>query len=596
MMRRLTPSSERRPSMRPRRRRARGARGSTATLSALALLMTASAAHGQAILFVSPADDGTPITTPLALPVDASASLHLYWIKGFVSSSVPSEVCVSGDGDEVCATRISIRTEGAITISDFVPESTLDVAFTSAPSTLEVHALDALAPTPGLRRLGELVVNVGSSSACAPTPCLVVVDAFEFVAADLSTAPGILATSGSTIAVPEPASTPALVLGVLGLALLRSGRRSGHRPRRSAALALVAALVLAPPVAAQIVTLPAARYITQCDESPQQDLPVANSSFCDNPQVFVWNGSQGTSIATTEAVVSSEAFSSRPRLPKGIPLELALRLEPLLQEPFVAIAFVQAAAAYEATGPLQPPPPGFGASQIDGQAAVESSFVVRQTATPPVAVPAVPLVLRVRGEITVSGAGNNRATMRVTLNGDPEDSFEFTTPAGGFYSVDSEFPGEFFTIEEDQTFIKQVLCSAEARWPVGNGFCSAVLDPLINFDQATADAILGANTFPLADYFEIEYSGNLNVDGPANVCGDVTLDDFVATDDLDALRQHLLGAAPLSAMALDRCATWSGSTGCDLSDSVVLARTVAAGAAPRPPGIAPVCAEVSGGE
>jgi len=78
------------------------------------------------------------------------------------------------------------------------------------------------------------------------------------------------------------------------------------------------------------------------------------------------------------------------------------------------------------------------------------------------------------------------------------------------------------------------------------------------------------------------------------VCGDVSLDDLVLESDLDLLRQFLVGQASLSGTALDRCATRSGSTGCDLADAVVLARTVGGGTAPRPPGIAPVCAAVLG--
>lgn len=618
-----------RPPLEPHISRCRivgGARGTRdlwrfRALSSLAVLVFASSASlatAQTLLFHSPGDDGVPSTSPLEVGPDSTATLFLYMATGAIASSVPEDVCVAGDGDEICALQIGLRAEGALAIVDFVPDAALDAAHVATPVALQLNVLDPVAPVPGTKRLGELGVSAGALDGCGPTPCRVVVDLFDVVQADLALAAGGLTTPDATIAVPEPGGAWALGLGALGLlgfgaprrehlrvarrqylraprhdrlhaprpARDRRSRRAAVSPRATTAIALVA-LAMAFPATAQLATLPDAHYITQCDDGPQRDLPVANTSFCDRPQIFSWTASGGTSMATAEAVVSAEAFSSRPRIPAGVPAELALRLVPLLSEPFAAIAFVQASATYETSGPLQAPPPGFGASQIDGMAAVEATFVVRQIAVPPIPVTEVPLVLRVFGEMTVSGAGNNRGSFRVTVNGDPEDSFTFISPAGGFYSVDSEFPGEFFTIEEDQTFIKQVTCSAEARWPVGSGFCSAVLDPILALDQATADALLGADTFPLADYFAIELSENFLVDAPANVCGDVSLDDFVLTSDLDLLRDHLNGVVTLSEDALDRCATRSASTGCDLADAVVLARTV--GAAPRPPGIAPVC-------
>jgi len=45
--------------------------------------------------------------------------------------------------------------------------------------------------------------------------------------------------------------------------------------------------------------------------------------------------------------------------------------------------------------------------------------------------------------------------------------------------------------------------------------CQAVIDPIIAFDQATFDATMGANSFVLADFFEIGLSTNLPEPGTA---------------------------------------------------------------------------------
>ncbi len=552
-------------------------------------------ASAQTVLYHSPADDGAAATEPALVPAGSSASLYLYWASGPAASSAAEEVCSAGDGDEICAGQIELRAEGSFSIDAFTPDAAANIVFAASPTSLSINVLDPIGPTPGVKRLGQLDVTTDLSTDCTATACEVVVDQFDVVEADLAIAAGSFTTPTSAIAVPEPGLPLAFGFGVALLSLLARRRRHGVRNIVATTfIASSATLIAVTPAEAQLEVLEDAHYITRCAGS-ERDLPVANTSFCDRPRAYAWTGPQGVSMASGEAVVSAEAFSSRPRIPKGIPEELALRLQPLLAEPFVAIAFVQASATYETSGPFNPPPggTGFNSIAIDGTAAVEATFTVRQKATPPIATTVVPLRLRVLGEMTINGVGNTQGTFRVTVNGDVDNAFEFIQSATGFYSVNSEFPGEIFEIEVGQTFIKLVQCSAEARWPGVPGFCSAVLDPIIELDQETTDALLGPNTFPLADYFEIEYSENFLTDAPANICGDVTLDEFVLESDLDLLRQSFIGQASLSADALDRCATRAESTGCDLADAVVLARTVQGGAAPRAPGIAPACAAVT---
>ncbi len=366
------------------------------------------------------------------------------------------------------------------------------------------------------------------------------------------------------------------------------------------ALALALVLGLAQSPRAQLIELPDARYITRCPGPAgdlEKDLPVANTSFCDRSPAFNWTFGDPpmASSATGEAIVSAEAFSTRPAIPAGMPDELIPLYFPILSEPFIVAAVVEAVAQYTLTGPLLPPPPGMGLSQIDGMAAVEASFRVRQTGTPPLLLDDVPLRLRVRALMRVQGVGNTSATVRVTVNGDPEDSFEFTTPiSNGVFDIDEEFPDQRFEIEQEQSFIKLASCSAEALFPGGNSQCYVFLDPIIRFDQEALDQQLGPQSFPLEDFFALEFSENLTIDAPGNICGDVDVDDIVAADDLDLLRRALAGETALDAAGLDRCQTHPASSGCDLSDAVVLARVVGQPVA-QAPGIAPACAEVVAG-
>ena len=39
--------------------------------------------------------------------------------------------------------------------------------------------------------------------------------------------------------------------------------------------------------------------------------------------------------------------------------------------------------------------------------------------------------------------------------------------------------------------------------------CSATMDPLLSFDQAAFDALMGGSTFPLADHYAFDVSANL---------------------------------------------------------------------------------------
>ena len=53
--------------------------------------------------------------------------------------------------------------------------------------------------------------------------------------------------------------------------------------------------------------------------------------------------------------------------------------------------------------------------------------------------------------------------------------------------------------------------SASAHEGLSYSWAVAAVDPIIRFDQATFDAMYGSNSFPLADYYQINFSPNVPV-------------------------------------------------------------------------------------
>jgi hypothetical protein len=138
--------------------------------------------------------------------------------------------------------------------------------------------------------------------------------------------------------------------------------------------------------------------------------------------------------------------------------------------------------------------------QIDGNARIEYFARIRAIGTPPPGNYSIPTVIFVRGE----AHGHARAFVRLnygtpyvaqTINGDQ------TFDIGILMEIDPNDP------QANLVFV-ELLASASGHnmQPAFASSSQAYADPLFTFDQALFDQQMGANTFPLADYFEFEYS------------------------------------------------------------------------------------------
>jgi hypothetical protein len=88
-----------------------------------------------------------------------------------------------------------------------------------------------------------------------------------------------------------------------------------------------------------------------------------------------------------------------------------------------------------------------------------------------------------------------------------------------FQGVTSYTPGVLtytFAPGEQYGANVEAICYAEA-YQNSSSDCQAVADPTFTFDQATFDAEMGSNTFPLADYYSFEFSPNLTATPPPSV-------------------------------------------------------------------------------
>ncbi len=130
---------------------------------------------------------------------------------------------------------------------------------------------------------------------------------------------------------------------------------------------------------------------------------------------------------------------------------------------------------------------------------------LRPRVTPPPGTYSVPVRAHARGE----ASGN--AFARVRFN----SGFPITAQAfgsGDIQSFDVSVPFTFYpTYPENNVVYVQLRAFATAyhnRPPFASS-SQAYADPFFTFDQAAFDLEQGANTFPLADFFEFEYSDYL---------------------------------------------------------------------------------------
>ncbi|MEM1098951.1 MAG: PEP-CTERM sorting domain-containing protein [Planctomycetota bacterium] len=193
--------------------------------------------------------------------------------------------------------------------------------------------------------------------------------------------------------------------------------------------------------------------------------------------------------------------------------------------------FVDARAAaienFESPFPPNPQPIRDIAAAATGVATYEG--VIRTVRPPPVALPLVPATLTAPYDLSVSGA-DSIASVEVTFAQVGNGTFsESRTTQSSFDPTDGtiHFAGELLA---NVVFEVQIIASASAeaiRNVTNSQFAQALIDPVIELDQAAADAFLGDATFQLTDFYEFAFSANLgSVDGDYNNSGAVEQGDL----------------------------------------------------------------------
>ena len=151
---------------------------------------------------------------------------------------------------------------------------------------------------------------------------------------------------------------------------------------------------------------------------------------------------------------------------------------------------------------------GGGGASFAGEAFLDVYMAVDQIAAPPTPVTAIPVTIKTRGE--VKGDGNYSDMNSYAMAYGP-DGTPYSLPLNSTTDL-MIAPGASYKIELNAG------CQAVANSSVLGGVstCQSVVDPAVEFDQAAFDAEMGSNTFPLAEYYQGEYSPNVaSNDSPA---------------------------------------------------------------------------------
>jgi hypothetical protein len=176
-----------------------------------ALLVAGPAAATE--VFYSPSDDGNPAAGQPTIPEGSGRSVFVY-VDGGAAASTPSSACDTGDGDEVCGFELVLTALNGLTLTSFNADPGADLVANLSAGALQLNGLDSVAPTPGPKRIGELVVDAVAGGEVELT-------SGEVIGADLTNE--TLATS-TLVAVPEPGRLALLASGLTFLSLA-GGRR-----------------------------------------------------------------------------------------------------------------------------------------------------------------------------------------------------------------------------------------------------------------------------------------------------------------------------------------------------------------------------------
>jgi hypothetical protein len=164
-------------------------------------------------VFHSPNDNGLPAGGTPTVPGGGVQSVFLY-IDGGASPSTIDTACDTGTGSEVCGYTLTLTGLTGLTLVGFTPDGGANLLHDLTALEFRVNGLDATAPTPGPKRIGELTVNAVAGGSLELT-------LGEVIGADLSSE---TLASGEVVAVPEPGVLVQLAAGVLLLRCLGSRR------------------------------------------------------------------------------------------------------------------------------------------------------------------------------------------------------------------------------------------------------------------------------------------------------------------------------------------------------------------------------------
>jgi hypothetical protein len=183
-----------------------------------------------------------------------------------------------------------------------------------------------------------------------------------------------------------------------------------------------------------------------------------------------------------------------------------------------ANAYFSTEPSVDVVGEVETEEQGYGPQSASflGTALMQYGVVLNEVATPPTPVTAIPVKVKAQGDLT--GTGNYSALASFAAVIGPGGVTQ-SVPLDGTEVDVMLTPGAGYTAELSagcQASASSLSNQGEESWPGGgvqNGYgsssCQDVVDPHFKFDQAAFDAEMGANTFPLDEYYAFDYSPNL---------------------------------------------------------------------------------------
>lgn len=136
-------------------------------------------------------------------------------------------------------------------------------------------------------------------------------------------------------------------------------------------------------------------------------------------------------------------------------------------------------------------------------------FSVDQIKIPTVAPITIPVYFEARGQGSVE-AGYGRYIASAGISGVPGADFS-TGSYEGYTSTSTFDKSVSVDLTPNYNYIVQIGagCYAFAEEGTPHSAAQAAVDPIIRLDQAAFDATYGSNSFPLAQYYRIDFSPNV---------------------------------------------------------------------------------------